>query len=188
MQEEKSPCLLLAVLHKDHKDLTDRIEALILQLHSDVRTTNAGGVQASASTGRDTRHATSSIANQPSVSASETLTSTDSAGSIPSKSHAPSASPAVPTDSLRLSPFAVIDAVASGSPGEADGLQLGDRLLQFGTVIAAEGVTGADYVQQVAQELQQAEDRQVQVVVLRQGEVMRLAVRPRQWQGRGLLG
>ena len=78
--------------------------------------------------------------------------------------------------------------MASGSPGEADGLQVGDRLVQFGSVTSAVGLDGGEYVARVARELQQGEGREMEVVVVRNGEGVRLKVTPRQWSGRGLLG
>ena len=99
------------------------------------------------------------------------------------------AAPSVPqNEAANLLPFALIDDVASGSPGEADGLQVGDRLVQFGSVTSVVGLDGSEYVTRVAQELQQGEGREVVVVVVRKGETVRLKVTPRQWHGRGLLG
>eukprot|EP00897_Mesotaenium_endlicherianum_P009459 jgi/Mesen1/8541/ME000484S07939 len=82
-----------------------------------------------------------------------------------------------------LRPFAVIDEVSPGSPAEADGVQLGDQLLCFGSVTA-----GPSCIQQVAQVLQSSQGQAVNIVALRRGERCQLSVTPRTWPGRGLLG
>jgi membrane-associated protease RseP (regulator of RpoE activity) len=83
-----------------------------------------------------------------------------------------------------LRPFAVVDEVTPGSPGEVDGLRLGDQLLRFGGVLAE----SPNMLQGVAAELQGGVGRAVEVEVLRRGEKLALGVTPRSWSGRGLLG
>lgn len=82
-------------------------------------------------------------------------------------------------------PFAVVDAIADGSPTAEDGLQLGDQIVKFGSV---EYKVGDHLLQSLATEAQANQGHAIPVVVLRQGAPMNATVTPRAWQGRGLLG
>lgn len=80
-------------------------------------------------------------------------------------------------------PFAMVDEIADGSPSAEDGLQLGDQIVKFGNV-----ESGDDLLQKLAAEGQSNQGHAVPLVILRQGKVTNLAVTPRPWNGRGLLG
>jgi 26S proteasome non-ATPase regulatory subunit 9 len=55
---------------------------------------------------------------------------------------------------------------------------------RFGAAVAGSG----SELQQVAQELQAHEDKEVAVVFLRAGQAVQMQLTPRKWAGRGLLG
>ncbi|CAL5374633.1 unnamed protein product [Camellia sinensis] len=80
-------------------------------------------------------------------------------------------------------PFALVDEIAEASPAPEDGLQLGDQIVKFGNV-----ESGDDMLPKLAFEALSNQDREIPVVVLRQGALINLTVTPRAWQGRGLLG
>ncbi|KAJ6824487.1 26S proteasome non-ATPase regulatory subunit 9 [Iris pallida] len=80
-------------------------------------------------------------------------------------------------------PFAVIDEITDDSPAAADGLQLGDHIIKFGSV-----EVGDDLIRRLASEAQLNQDHPIPLVIMRQGSTMNLFITPRQWFGRGLLG
>ncbi|THG14528.1 hypothetical protein TEA_025265 [Camellia sinensis var. sinensis] len=80
-------------------------------------------------------------------------------------------------------PFALVDEISEASPAAEDGLQLGDQIVKFGNV-----ESGDDLLPKLASEALSNQDREIPVVVLRQGAFINLTVTPRAWQGRGLLG
>lgn len=90
--------------------------------------------------------------------------------------------------------FAWIDSVAPGSPAHEAGLQVGDRLLTFGTVNRAN--FGGD-LRTVSNIVESCANGHVRVEVLRRSELpdkpgnkkhVVLTLEPRRWAGRGLLG
>lgn len=80
-------------------------------------------------------------------------------------------------------PFAMVDEIADASPAAEDGLQLGDQIVKFGDVEA-----GDNLLRRLASEAQSNNGRAIPVVLMRQGAIVNIAVTPRTWQGRGLLG
>lgn len=102
---------------------------------------------------------------------------------------APSASSAngaesVDGESGDETPFANVRAVSDASPASSAGLRPGDRVVRFGE---------ADWLNheklgRVARVVAASEGRSVPVIVVREGAVVRLALTPRRWEGRGLLG
>jgi 26S proteasome non-ATPase regulatory subunit 9 len=81
-------------------------------------------------------------------------------------------------------PFATIDLVHENSPSWLDGLRPGDRLLQFGDVDAENHRNLAALADVVRSSVGSA----IRVVVERGGTTAELAVTPRPWAGRGVLG
>ena len=80
-------------------------------------------------------------------------------------------------------PFAAIDEITPESPAASDGLQLGDLVVQFGSV-----AKGGDLLSRLSYEAQSNVGKPVPVAIMRHGSPLTLTVTPRQWQGRGLLG
>ncbi|CEM04173.1 unnamed protein product [Vitrella brassicaformis CCMP3155] len=80
--------------------------------------------------------------------------------------------------------FAVVDEVSAGSPSEAAGLQINDRIVAFGDVDAST----PDGFKSIARVVQENVGRNVNVVVRREAREMALSLRPQTWSGRGLLG
>ncbi|CAG9464792.1 unnamed protein product [Pedinophyceae sp. YPF-701] len=93
---------------------------------------------------------------------------------------APPDAPAAPA----TAPFAVIDQVAADSPAQAAGVQLGDRVVAVGDIRGPP----AEAFERVAAWLPTAEGVKVALVVEREGRLVTLALVPRRWGGRGLLG
>lgn len=149
----------LAMLHSDHKELTKNIEQGMLALHAKVKSTV--GLKET-----DDVPATNLGTRQPSQCQD------DSPGHL------------VEDEGLQCKVFAEIDELAEGSPAAVDGIQLGDKFVKFGEV---QGGSGGE-MQRVAQVLQSNENIDVKVVVIRAGKTKALTVRPRRWNGRGLLG
>ncbi|WVZ64982.1 hypothetical protein U9M48_014420 [Paspalum notatum var. saurae] len=86
-------------------------------------------------------------------------------------------------DPVTALPFALIDEITDGSPASVDGLQLGDEIVKFGNVEAGDRLQ-----ERLISEALSNEDSQVPLIVIRQGSVMNVAITPRKWHGRGLLG
>lgn len=88
--------------------------------------------------------------------------------------------------------FAVIDEVIEGSPGNIDGLQVGDRVCAVGEVRWAfsdpSAEPPAELIPNAARTFGANENSAVRVVVLRRGDRVTLSVTPRAWSGRGLVG
>ncbi|KAJ1625857.1 hypothetical protein T492DRAFT_1036641 [Pavlovales sp. CCMP2436] len=85
--------------------------------------------------------------------------------------------------------FALVDEVMGGGPAEGSGLRVGDALLRFGEVSA----TTPEALSAVARAVGAAGGAEISIVVKRRGaggteEVFTLGLRPRRWEGRGLLG
>ncbi|KAI8476042.1 MAG: hypothetical protein J3K34DRAFT_5325 [Monoraphidium minutum] len=154
-------------LTNDHKELMGRIERLMHALHAAARDSGDGPAAAAAN---GNGHA--------------------AAAAAPREPPAPpQAAPAAAAPAPSLRPFAVVDEVAEGSPASDAGIQLGDQLCRFGAVTPAPpGQGGGDELARVAAALQAAEGRGVEVVFLRHGAPVALALTPRRWAGRGLLG
>ncbi|GFO30004.1 POU domain protein [Plakobranchus ocellatus] len=88
---------------------------------------------------------------------------------------------AMETDRL---PFALVDRVDPGSPAAYGGLEVGDQLLEFGSVMSENFVN----LQTLASIMQHSKGRPVRCVVMRGGRQVPLNVTPNTWSGPGLLG
>ncbi|XP_051947609.1 26S proteasome non-ATPase regulatory subunit 9 [Xyrauchen texanus] len=82
------------------------------------------------------------------------------------------------------SPFARVDTIVQGSPAFLAGLQIGDEILEFGSVNARNFKNLHD----VASVVQHSEGKSLRVGLIRKGEKVHLHLTPQQWSGRGLLG
>lgn len=153
---------MCAALTNDHKALSRQLEALLHQLHSLSNEARAGGGGGTSPQARPDSHPAVAAAG---LSAAGGGPATSSAGAVPP-------------------PFAVVDELTPGSPAAEAGLQLGDQLCRFGGVTRqTPGALAA-----MAAALQASEGRAVETVVLRHGAPLVLALTPRRWDGRGLLG
>ena len=91
-----------------------------------------------------------------------------------------------------LTPFALIDEVSPNSPASMAGIQVNDELLQFDTINA----TNHENFSAIAKLLPEKEEKEIRVKVRRRREmdwgevyeVKELILKPRKWEGRGLLG
>ncbi|XP_074653038.1 26S proteasome non-ATPase regulatory subunit 9-like [Tubulanus polymorphus] len=83
-----------------------------------------------------------------------------------------------------LNAFARVDRVDEGSPASQSGLRVDDKLLEFGSVNS----TNFQSLQNVATVVQHGKGRPLNVTVIRNTEVVHLALTPNTWTGRGLLG
>ncbi|XP_011628049.1 26S proteasome non-ATPase regulatory subunit 9 isoform X1 [Amborella trichopoda] len=162
----------LAVLRNDHKDITAKIDQNLQLLHS-------------------TRLA-QDISLPPKVSAIGGESSTQVPNAIvmaeSSPLHGQGTSQenfytAMDEDPVVGVPFAIVDEIADGSPASDDGLQLGDQIVKFSNV---EG--GEQLLARLASEAQSNQGCALPLVIVRQGMFINLAVTPRPWHGRGLLG
>ncbi|KAF5749513.1 26S proteasome non-ATPase regulatory subunit 9 [Tripterygium wilfordii] len=163
--------ILFAELRNDHKEITEKINANIQVQHS------ARHVPRSSSTedsGDDV------MSNNRGSSFDNVFTSSSSNDVVPRDSLT-----AMDVDVIASIPFAVIDGIADASPAAVDGLQLGDQIIKFGNV---DYQPGENFLQMLASETQSNQGQAIPVVAIRQGAPINLAVTPRTWQGRGLLG
>ena len=91
-----------------------------------------------------------------------------------------------------LTPFALIDEVSPNSPASMAGIQVNDELLQFDTINA----TNHENFSAIAKLLPEKEEQEIKVKVRRRRgmdwgevhEVKELILKPKKWNGRGLLG
>lgn len=158
----------LAELRSDHKEITEKINENIQVLHSARLSPRSSSVK---ETGLD-----GVSVNQTSVTRIEVASASSS--NVPRES-----SDAKDVDMIVSIPFAMIDEIADASPAAEDGLQLGDQIVKFGDVEA-----GDNLLERLASEAQSNNGHAIPVVLMRQGATVNIAVTPRTWQGRGLLG
>ncbi|XP_018456354.2 uncharacterized protein LOC108827452 [Raphanus sativus] len=152
----------LAELRNEHSEITDKIDVNIQILHSVRPTTSRASI--SKDSGPEERSLSSLSASMQTSGISVT-------------------SRAMDVDVVTSIPFAMVDEITESSPAAEDGLQLRDQVVKFGSV---EG--GDNLLQRLAAEAQDSQGQAVSVGVIRQGAKLDLAVTPRVWQGRGLLG
>ncbi|XP_020658393.1 26S proteasome non-ATPase regulatory subunit 9 [Pogona vitticeps] len=81
-------------------------------------------------------------------------------------------------------PFARVNAVTPGSPASLSGLQVGDEIVEFGSVNARNFRS----LQDIATVVQHSEEKPLSVTVIRGGERVHLGLTPKRWSGKGLLG
>jgi 26S proteasome regulatory subunit N4 len=83
-------------------------------------------------------------------------------------------------------PFAVVHEVTPLSPGEKAGLEVGDKILQVGTV--TRGIGGITELHRVGAYLQENENKTVVLIALRGTKQLKMRLVPSKWSGNGLLG
>lgn len=83
-----------------------------------------------------------------------------------------------------LVPFARVDRVDAGSPSEKAGLQVADEIVKFGSISAS----NFEKLNQIGELVQHSINKPVSILVLRNGEELRVSLKPSTWAGRGLLG
>jgi 26S proteasome regulatory subunit N4 len=92
------------------------------------------------------------------------------------------------SDSTQLTPFAIVDEVSVGSPASTAGIQLGDKLLQVGTVSGAFSSSSSSLLTMVAVEVRMNQGKELTIVIERGNQQKQLTLIPKQWSGVGLLG
>ncbi|KAG9143703.1 hypothetical protein Leryth_018861 [Lithospermum erythrorhizon] len=150
-------------LRNDHKNITEKINQHIELLHS-------ARISPKPSFVRGSGHVENSL-DAKSVSSSV------------GPSVAGGTASAMDVDVVVSRPFALVDEINEASPAAEDGLQLGDQVVKFGSV-----EFGENLLQKLAAEAQGNQDRELSVVVIRQGVRVNITMTPRAWGGRGLLG
>ncbi|XP_043924547.1 26S proteasome non-ATPase regulatory subunit 9 [Protopterus annectens] len=81
-------------------------------------------------------------------------------------------------------PFAKVDTVTPGSPASISGVQVGDEIIEFGSVNSQ----NFQNLQNIAVVVQHSEGKPLSITVLRSGQKVHLGITPQRWSGRGLLG
>ncbi|KAH7623238.1 hypothetical protein Ndes2526B_g01659 [Nannochloris sp. 'desiccata'] len=147
------------MLSNDHKELTTQMEIIIHRLHAMSKDTGTVSLPAAAAGG------------------------TADYGGVSHVDARPIADPlAVPSRSTHA--FAEVDEVAEESPAAAAGLQIGDLMIRFAHVTSQT----PNFLSAVAGALAAGEGKELEAVVLRNGEEVKLRLIPQKWEGRGLLG
>ncbi|XP_038645655.1 26S proteasome non-ATPase regulatory subunit 9 isoform X1 [Scyliorhinus canicula] len=82
------------------------------------------------------------------------------------------------------SAFAKIDTVSPGSPANTSGLQVGDEIIEFGSV----NTRNFQNMQNIATVVQRSEGKPLSITVIRNGQNIHVNLIPQRWSGRGLLG
>lgn len=88
------------------------------------------------------------------------------------------------SDDEQSTPFLTVDHVSPGSPAEKAGLQLGDRIVKFGSVNAE----NFQNMQNIASVVQHSKGQSLGIILRRANNIYRLSLTPSEWPGRGLLG
>ncbi|XP_004611094.2 26S proteasome non-ATPase regulatory subunit 9 [Sorex araneus] len=83
-----------------------------------------------------------------------------------------------------LQAFAKVGSISAGSPASKAGLQVGDEIVEFGSV----NTQNFQSLQNIGTVVQHSEGRPLNVTVLRGGQRHQLRLVPERWEGRGLLG
>lgn len=101
----------------------------------------------------------------------------------------PGETPAAPEAPLGP-PFALIDAVTSGSPSDRAGVKVNDKVVAFGSVSARGGVDAPTALKSLAELMRHSENKPLLVIVLRgkDDSTVKLTLVPKKWDGPGLLG
>ncbi|XP_043833231.1 26S proteasome non-ATPase regulatory subunit 9 [Dromiciops gliroides] len=81
-------------------------------------------------------------------------------------------------------PFAQVNSISPGSPASNSGLQVDDKIVEFGSVNAH----NFQNLQNIGTVVQHSEGHPLNVTVLRRGERLQLRLVPMRWAGKGLLG
>lgn len=87
-------------------------------------------------------------------------------------------------ESQILLAFAKVDTVSPGSPASMSGLQVGDEIIEFGSV----NTRNFQNLQNIAKVVQHSEGKPISITVTRNGQNVHISLTPQQWSGRGLLG
>ncbi|XP_072921674.1 26S proteasome non-ATPase regulatory subunit 9 [Hemitrygon akajei] len=87
-------------------------------------------------------------------------------------------------ESRVLPAFAKVDTVSPGSPASMSGLQVGDEIVEFGSV----NTQNFQNLQNIAKVVQHSEGKPISITVTRNGQNVHLSLTPQRWSGRGLLG
>uniref|UniRef100_UPI00398F52C2 26S proteasome non-ATPase regulatory subunit 9 n=1 Tax=Pristiophorus japonicus TaxID=55135 RepID=UPI00398F52C2 len=82
------------------------------------------------------------------------------------------------------SAFAKIDTVSPGSPASIAGLQVGDEIIEFGSV----NTENFQNLQNIATVVQHSEGKPLSITIIRNGQNVHIGLTPQRWSGRGLLG
>jgi len=98
--------------------------------------------------------------------------------SISNNTHPPPNHNAVP----KWTPFASVQTVQNGSPASQAGLCSGDQIIRFAHIH-----TQAQFPD-ISSVVQSNQEKQIEVEVIRQGNVVGLVLIPSKWEGEGLLG
>ena len=174
----------LAQLQTDHVAVMKQIETALYALHAEAKRNkqaaqaSAGGPARPASNDRILPVAAQhehKQPQQPSILRTTTTTTTTT----------PSTPTPVPAAALSpLDAFFLVDQVYDDSPAQSAGLCIGDKVLQFGSVVKRSN--SKDAMRAV---VSNSVGRAVRVVVYRVGEGMvTLQLVPQRWSGQGLLG
>ncbi|RHY34979.1 hypothetical protein DYB32_000543 [Aphanomyces invadans] len=92
-------------------------------------------------------------------------------------------------DGQKCSPFLRVDGVESESPAAQAGLQVGDLIGRFGTVVAVLTATHSNLIRQVVTVVNARVGKGVSISLQRGSSSWRhLVLKPQKWRGKGLLG
>ncbi|XP_041059160.1 26S proteasome non-ATPase regulatory subunit 9 [Carcharodon carcharias] len=80
--------------------------------------------------------------------------------------------------------FAKVDTVSPDSPASTSGLQVGDEIIELGSV----NTRNFQNLQNIATVVQRSEGKPLNITIIRNGQNVHMSLTPQRWSGRGLLG
>ncbi|PNW84257.1 hypothetical protein CHLRE_04g226950v5 [Chlamydomonas reinhardtii] len=172
----------LICLTNDHRDVSDRLAALLADLHAAMREQAAAAQpsqaapQPAAAAGAPATTSSAPMdvdggATAATSSGGEAALATGAAGPAGTAAVAAAAAAAAPLPAAApsgpaLVPFALVDEVSEGSPAASAGLQVGDLLCSFGDVSGAGAREASPGAPPSEQQQQQPQQQQQQVLQL----------------------
>jgi 26S proteasome non-ATPase regulatory subunit 9 len=89
-----------------------------------------------------------------------------------------------------VSPFLKVDIVSNASPAQMAGLEVGDLVIEFGSISKqnAEHLSSQQLLQAVGELVRNSENKPLFVSLQRNGVVVKKTLTPKKWEGKGLLG
>jgi len=181
----------MARMQTDHKRVMASIEQAMFALHAEAKAAKAAAhpeLQQSAPIVRSGGAGTGAAREPAAAPRPQRDDGVPPPASAAAAAHADTSSSSAAAAAASLVPFYSVNAVSPDSPASVAGLRVGDLVLQFGSVTAANKSAAS-----MAAVVSSSVGRALSVTVRRSNEaggsdIKQLRLIPQQWGGRGMLG